>query len=600
MNVQPKFASLADKKFAVKYPELNGRKLTMEPDDKFFRQEWLKIYKEEKKSVIKDKKDNKNSKSSIQNCSKIEKKSAATPEEKDKCKFVKITIAKPDRKYDLVVIPNNQKPQEFALEVVAGEKQKKATITSTIDGLVGPCTKYGHVNKVFDFNEKPKSPPSDTSLVFEVNGTLVPAIVPTGIDIFPFIPNSDFVWPYFITPNIYSFSANTCNSSVSLKVAAYPDIKIEANAKINFEHQWPKKSKKKEEPKKFEYSLKGDKDGGNVFTIKSGSESKDASWPSIQTIEYLVRKLETDSGSLLSALKRACSFWAIKVGFKMSLEASIGWEEIEGKSKCGFMHNIEAGLGFSLEGRIDFVKLAAKSNPVIMAALWVLEEFNLEEIKLEFVIGGSVGIKGKYSREADSDEIKDEFTPEGMVFVKLEFTRSSHRNLIIIQAGGGVKVGSLAKWKFDKEASNISSDEYGVRINAIVSFEGLIVYFQYFADVGVSQTFKDWMPDWLGLSEGGKKWGENKPIEEIEKLEESKIEYHILIDSNSTWHTISRYIIGGPPENPNKDEDTLPEDPFKDANDHYSSQIEYKNSLDTPHWEGGGGAFSGGGGGGSW
>lgn len=139
------------------------------------------------------------------------------PGNASKCNLSALSISKVKGTYVLHVkaVPNACTSGD--LEIVAGYNKKKAKIKCSVTGIVGPCST--HKSKAIDFTDK-FIQKTDTNLEFE-------AASKYAFSYFPWDP----------AINSYSFSANTCGSTIGSTVKVYPDtywkLKVSTTFKEN-------------------------------------------------------------------------------------------------------------------------------------------------------------------------------------------------------------------------------------------------------------------------------------------------------------------------------------------------------------------------------
>jgi hypothetical protein len=403
---------IADEKLWKKFPELQGRKLSSDPSDDPYKQEWKNFYREainqqntdnagitpqiNRLAVLPCSVDNKN------NTGLVPKVPSKTNSLQETCKFSSLTVNKNNRKYILTLTPGQDKSLPTSLEVVGGEKNKPAEISANLNGFVQSVAECNHLQNTFSYyfnNNELLNKPTLTALNFKAYGPKF---------------KSFKIWN--ATPNYYSFNVSTCGSQSGCTIAVYPDITY---SEVSIEFPKPElRNENKLTPKKnFDKVEIENTKSQNWGVAFSGSIIKDGEKLSIE-LEFnreieKIKKVSTIAKSLqehLSILGNGGKVEPVSFTIKLpnlKFGYTGNWVELEGSPLCDFQNELsihfEPLIGIDIKVDILAAAAVAIGGPLGKVVNFVrgLAKKNID-IKFDFCLSGEAGggWTGKYLRNA--------------------------------------------------------------------------------------------------------------------------------------------------------------------------------------------------------
>jgi hypothetical protein len=465
-------------------PNGGARKLTMNPADRAYREQWQAIAEKFRKSsaVV--------SKGVTSPCVPCQAKAAAAkippillpskggkkiqvgqspvtvvaseppnkPVQHDEpCKHQTLTVECADfgeRHFRLELPPHHGTVDggDNQFEVIDNGKEE---ITCTTKIIAGPCAGI-HKNKVFDiYPDDSVVSRTDSKLVFKPHRD-------------PDLRSRPFSWLFVAakerTAHTYDIRTNSCQTheSLSASVLVHPQLDWDVDISLGFADG---------EDSQLEFS-------GKVAAIVVGKR--------IEFGAEIQRELN-DALEFLTVAKKTAEFLTsvctslggVKIEFKFphaSFKGKWGLAEIEASPKCGFQSDVTVGfkplVGASVT--LDIITFLVTKFPGIGQMVERIREAVKKhvDVAIFFRVDGSVDGTFHYKKVADQDA-----DGTGNMDGSLEFTLEGHvsveEHVLFLHFGAEAKIGGKASFEAHLSAG---SDEHGLYGTGGIEFAGLTIY----------------------------------------------------------------------------------------------------------------------------
>lgn len=575
--------TIVDEELYSKFPELKGKRLGRTPEDKFYRQEYMKILKEKKKSnSIPDKEAG----SSQQKCMHTHGKEEID-EEKKECVATSLSILKEKLDYQLVIPGTNAfyKGKQYTdintFEIVAGPKEKPVTINIKADGLSGPCADT-HTQNAFSYIDYDFDVISnyDTELKFSVYSTQLSK----ENSISAYISLVKFLFKR--SPIVHNIDYTTCGFKQRAIVKVFPSLLVKASVSVNYEWVFSKKGKSLELDKsptaglynKLKYSFKVSYDGYELVVIDQQNKQKTEV---DKFLEVFFDKLEYLNAGFSAFLSDSQT---LKINISPSISGSYTLKEVAGmpfvdeeyKFSVGFKPLLSMKADADISGKL--LLAVPFAGPFLLAAVSTLEKLEKAEVFLGFKVKGEISVDATFTKEAGGKLDNDALSFVGKVTIDLQGKVAGTMQLWKLQYSLGTMVGAHSA--FEVKNSVLMNDDTGLYFPIDISFLGITVYMQAWSTLGVSEKTSR-IPKSTNKKEmyGGKEMGVDK-MAENDKM--------VIVEPYK--FTTNVYIVGG-----SQSESRKQTDKNDNAFEKEHKYAEEQPVLEQDEWGGGGGRFSGGG-----
>lgn len=522
----------ADAEFWAQHPELNGRQLTMGPEDKYYRQEYMKILRQlQQEQGGSDRSTAPPPRSQPVCGTNPEPPPPADPEQSMECNAKSLKVSKGGHDF-VLTIPGTHVEyggQSIAdcrlFEVLAGPPGKPAEITVDVNGLVGPCPD-SHQGIAFGVVKGDYQSPyvSDNQFKGKVSFREIPDdnSIKAYAELLRLCWGDDHV--------AYDIDYFTCGFSETCRVKVYPQLALKVSAALEYEWEWSKKGGVMEREKedggkgfrdKLKLELSAEYAGKSVVSVKQGSGRKeeDEDLKLITFLEEFFQNLDylrSGFGCFFGESQK------LTLGFSPKLVASVALAEVPGQPFVDLEYNIEVGFDplFSISGEADvsgnLIGAIPVIGPFLMAAVEAAESVEAIDVFVGFIVNGELKLTGTVKQEAGGTATSS-LAASGFAKIKLEAHVKAEGTVCSISYNFGAKAGAASG--ITAEISDLIEDNQGMHLPIEIKFLGVIVYKQTWHSVGLSAE-SDNVPGFTEESEvSGIGQEEAEDVDDLEDLD---------------------------------------------------------------------------------
>ncbi len=541
----------ADAEFWAQHPELNGRQLTMGPEDKYYRQEYMKVLRRLQQEQSGSDQSTAAPSSQPVCGTNPEPPPPTNPEKSIKCNAKSLKVSKGGNDFVLTIPGTNVEfnKQSFAncriLEIVAGPPANPVEISVNVQGLVGPCPD-SHQGTAFGVVQGDYQSPSVSDEKF--SGKVSFREIPDGNTFKAYTELLRLCWGD--NHVAYDINYQTCGFSENCRVMVYPQLSLKASASLEYEWEWTKKGEimEREDDKggnDFRDNLKLDLNaeyaGKSVLSVKQGTVKKEADEePKLITfLDEFFQNLDYLRSGFGCFFRNSQK---LTLGFSPKLEVSAGLAEVPGKPFVDKEYTIDVGFDplFSISGEADVSGGLILSIPVIgqflMAAIEAAESVDAADVFIGFIVDGELKLTGTIKQDAGG-AVTSSLAMSGAIKIKLEAHVKAEGTVFFFSYSFGVKAGAASG--ITAEVSGLTEDSQGMYVPIEIKFLGIIVYKQTWHSVGMSSE-SDTIPEFTDESDiSGIGQNETEDVDDLKDTDKK-----VLLEPSSLYS--GRFnILGG-------------------------------------------------------